>query len=78
MKIVHFYARPNCQLCDEGLLTLKLVQEDCPFKLTIINIEESDVLHEQYMLMIPVVTYDEQILQYGQLDYVTLLEALNE
>ncbi|WP_107943271.1 MULTISPECIES: glutaredoxin family protein [Metasolibacillus] len=78
MKTVNFYLRPDCQLCEEGLLTLKLVQEDCAFELTVINIEENEALHEKYMLMIPVVTCDEQILQYGQLDYVTLFEALHE
>ncbi|WP_342471948.1 glutaredoxin family protein [Metasolibacillus sp. FSL H7-0170] len=78
MKTVNFYLRPDCQLCEEGLLTLKLVQEDYAFELTVINIEENEALHEKYMLMIPVVTCDEQILQYGQLDYVTLFEALHE
>ncbi|MEC1179069.1 glutaredoxin family protein [Metasolibacillus meyeri] len=76
MKTVNFYSRPNCHLCEEGLLTLKLVQEDCTFELNIINIEENDALHEKYMLMIPVVTYEGRILQYGMLDYVTLFEAL--
>ncbi|KYG90646.1 thiol-disulfide isomerase [[Bacillus] sp. KCTC 13219] len=78
MKTVNFYLRPDCQLCEEGLLTLKLVQEDYAFELTVINIEENEALHEKYMLMIPVVTCDEQTLQYGQLDYVTLFEALHE
>ncbi|WPK10247.1 glutaredoxin family protein [Lysinibacillus louembei] len=76
MKIINFYSRPYCHLCEEGLLTLKLVQEDCSFDINIINIEEDDALHEKYMLMIPVVTYNEEVIQYGILDYATLLEAL--
>lgn len=76
MKIINFYSRPHCHLCEEGLLTLKLVQEDCSFDINIINIEEDDALHEKYMLMIPVVTYNEEVIQYGILDYATLLEAL--
>lgn len=73
---VKFYSRPNCPLCDEGLNMLKLVQEDVPFEINIVNIEEDDTIHEKYMLMIPVVEKDGEIIQYGQLDYVTLYEGL--
>lgn len=75
MKIL-FYSRPYCALCEEGLRTVKLVQEDVPFEIKVINIEEDEALHEKYMLMIPVVVRDDEILQYGQLDYPTLLEAI--
>lgn len=76
MKI-NFYSRPNCLLCEEGLITLKLVQEDMDFELEVINIEENEQLHEKYMLMIPVVEKDNEIIQYGNLDYVNLYEALH-
>ena len=69
---------PGLLLCEEGFLTLKLVQEDIPFKIEILNIEDDEALHEKYMLMIPVVEKDGNVIQYGQLDYVTLLEALGE
>lgn len=75
MKIKYF-SRPGCLLCEEGLMTLKLVQEDVPFDIEMINIEEDDDMHEKYMLMIPVVEKDQQIIQYGNLDYVTLYEGL--
>ena len=75
---VIFYSRLGCSLCEEGFLTLKLVQEDIPFKIEILNIEDDEALHEKYMLMIPVVEKDGNVIQYGQLDYVTLLEALGE
>lgn len=74
--IVHFYSRPNCELCVEGLQLLKLVQEDITFQIEQINIEENDTIHGKYMLMIPVVELNHQIVQYGQLDYPTLYEAL--
>ncbi|MGM9950590.1 MAG: glutaredoxin family protein [Lysinibacillus sp.] len=76
LKKVTFYSRPDCPLCEEGLLTLKLVQEDVPFDIEVRNIEEDDMLHERYMLMIPVVEEREKIIQYGRLDYATLLEEL--
>lgn len=75
---VNFFTRPNCPLCVDGLNMLKLVQEDVPFEINIINIEEDDYIHEKYMLMIPVVEKDGEIIQYGQLDYVTLYKRLND
>ena len=73
---VRYYSRANCGLCIEGLRTLKLVQEDVGFEIDIIDIEEDDAIHEKYMLMIPVVEKEGRIIQYGQLDYATLVEEL--
>lgn len=73
---VKFYTRPNCELCVEGIRTLKLVQEELHFEIDVINIEDDDELHEKYMLMIPVVEKDGKMIQYGNLDYVTLYEGL--
>jgi len=74
---VKFFTRANCGLCVEGLHTLKLVQEDLGFHVDIIDIEENEAVHEKYMLMIPVVEKDEQVIQYGNLDYATLMEHLS-
>ncbi|MEG0259491.1 MAG: glutaredoxin family protein [Lysinibacillus sp.] len=73
---VKFYSRPNCDLCEEGLRILKLVQEDSVFTIEIINIEDNDELHEKYMLMIPVVVRGDEVIQFGALDYVKLVETL--
>lgn len=74
--IIKFYSKPDCELCVEGLHTLKIVQEDIDFTIEHYNIEEDDEVHEKYMLMIPVVERDGKVIQYGQLDYATLYEAL--
>ncbi|MFJ7954112.1 glutaredoxin family protein [Lysinibacillus sp. NPDC096418] len=73
---IKYYGRANCELCVEGLRTLKLVQDDLAFEIEIIDIEENDAINEKYMLMIPVVEKEGRILKYGYLDYATLLEAL--
>ena len=73
---VTYYSRANCGLCVEGLQTLKLVQEDMGFDIKIIDIEEDEAIHEKYMMMIPVVEKKGRIIQYGQLDYATLVENL--
>lgn len=70
------YTRPNCPLCDEAKLMLHLIQEDFSIEYKEINIEEDDQLHEKYMLMIPVLEKDNQVLIYGNIGYVDLLEAL--
>ncbi|ATP41722.1 thiol-disulfide isomerase [Solibacillus sp. R5-41] len=75
---VKFFTKPNCELCIEGLQTLKIVQEDIAFQIEIVNIEENDAIHEKYMLMIPVIEWNDRIIQYGRLDYPTLFEALSE
>lgn len=74
--IVHFYTRPGCHLCEDARITLNLVQEDVSFEINEVNIEKEEELHEKYMLMIPVVEYNNKIIQYGQIDYVTILDAL--
>ncbi|RHW36654.1 glutaredoxin family protein [Lysinibacillus yapensis] len=73
---VHFYSRPDCSLCEEGLRSLKLVQEEIPFEIEVINIEEDEALHEKYMVMIPVVEKEGEVIQYGILDYASLYESL--
>lgn len=75
--IVKFFSRANCPLCVEGLQTLKLVQEDLPFDIDIVDIEQDDDIHEKYMLMITVVEKDGAVIQYGNLDYAILLEQLS-
>ena len=76
--VVDFYTRPGYRLCDDARLMLKLVQEDISFEINEVNIEEDDELHEKYMLMIPAIALQGKIVQYGQVDYVTLLEALEK
>ncbi|WP_332648659.1 glutaredoxin family protein [Lysinibacillus sp. 54212] len=78
MGKIQYYSRPGCHLCQEGLILLKLVQEDVHFEIETINIEEDENIHEKYMFMIPVVEKNGSIIQYGTLDYITLLEALND
>lgn len=73
---VKFFSRSQCELCVEGLRTLKLVQEELGFTIDMIDIETDEAIHEKYMLMIPVVEKDGEVIQYGNLDYVTLMERL--
>jgi arsenate reductase-like glutaredoxin family protein len=74
---VQFYSRPNCSLCEEARLILKLVEEDVNLDITEINIENDDLIHEKYLLRIPVIVYEDKVVQEGIIDYPTLLEAFS-
>ena len=74
---VNFYTRPGCHLCDEARLMIGLVQEDYQLDVEEHNIELDDELHEKYMLMIPVIERNGEVLIYGNIDYVSLVEALD-
>lgn len=78
VKEVTLYTRRSCPLCDEMRLMLELLKDDFPLAITEVDIETDDTLHEKYMLMIPVVEYNERIIQYGNADYAGLYEALDE
>lgn len=70
------YTRSNCPLCDEAKLMIGLINEDFPLSYREVDIESDDALHEKYMLMIPVLEKDDEVLLYGNIGYVELLEAL--
>ena len=74
--MITIYTRKNCELCEEAKLMLQLVQEDFPFDYEEVDIESDDALHEKYMLMIPVIEKNQEIILYGKIGYVELLEAL--
>lgn len=78
VKHIKFYTRPGCPLCDEAKLMLQLVSEDVALEIEEISIEDDDAAHEKYVLMIPVITCNSEIIQYGNVDYVTLREALDD
>lgn len=78
MKEVYFYTRPQCSLCEEAKLVLELVQEEMPFLIHEVNIDENDELTEKYGLMIPVIELDGEIVQFGCVDYPTVKLKLDE
>lgn len=71
---IQFYTKPGCHLCDEAEAMMKLVAEDFPLTWTTINIEKDDESHEKYMLMIPVLENDGEVLLYGSISYVDLVD----
>jgi hypothetical protein len=52
------------------------LQSEVPFVIEEVDIEKSDDLTERYGLMIPVVEWDGEEIQYGQVDKMFIYEAL--
>lgn len=71
---VTFYTKPGCHLCDEAELMMKLAQEDFPLTWTTVNIETDDKSHEKYMLMIPVIEKEGEVLLFGSIGYVDIID----
>lgn len=53
---------------------MQLVQEDFPFTWTEIDIQSDDEIHEKYMLMVPVIEKDGDVLLYGNIGFVDIVE----
>lgn len=72
---LQLYTRDRCHLCDtakehlNALRTEKIYYEE-------IDIDKDDYLTEKYGLMIPVVEYNGEVIQYGQIDQVTIKRFL--
>ncbi len=56
---------------------MELAREDFPFTWTEMDIQTDDEIHEKYMLMIPVIEKDGEVLLYGNIGYVDLVEILS-
>ena len=71
---ITFYTKPGCALCDEAILMMKLVQEDYPLTWTEIDIQTDDEIHEKYLLMVPVIEKNGNVMTYGNIGYVDIVE----
>lgn len=70
--------RNDCKLCDDAIIELKLALEDFEgVDYECINIDHDDVLQEEYMLRIPVVMHQEEIIQEGIIDFFTIHEYID-
>lgn len=70
------YSKQNCHLCDDAKNELELVKEEIDVVICEVDIYQDDELLELYGLMIPVVAYKEEIIQYGKIDFLSILSFL--
>ncbi|AOH57058.1 glutaredoxin [Peribacillus muralis] len=67
------YSRQRCPLCDEAKAILEEVKRDSGISYKEIDIHSDDALLEKFAMMIPVIEWKEEIVQYGKVD----ISALN-
>lgn len=73
MMHLTFYRQDGCVLCDEAEMMMRLVQEDYPLTWTTVDIRTNDEIHEKFMLLVPVLEYEGEVLLYGNIGYVDLV-----
>lgn len=77
MDIVLF-GRNRCHLCDEVELLIRTLAKEFPLRLQVVDIESDPVLHEEMMLVIPVVAIDGEIVFRSVTHVVTFQELHQE
>ncbi|MDO6657910.1 glutaredoxin family protein [Anaerobacillus sp. 1_MG-2023] len=75
-KSVILYSKETCPLCDEAYELLLELQEEEMFSLQIVDIYKDEALLEKFMLMIPVVEIDEEVVDYGRISKKTIRKRL--
>lgn len=73
-----FYRQDGCPLCDEAEMNMKIVQEDYPLTWTAVDIRDDDDIHEKFMLLVPVLEKDGEVLLSGNIGYVDLVLLFEE
>ncbi|MGG1686749.1 glutaredoxin family protein [Pseudalkalibacillus sp. NRS-1564] len=75
-KSVILYSKETCPLCDEAYELLLELQEEEMFSLQIVDIYKDEALLEKFMLMIPVVEIDEEVVDYGRISKKSIRKRL--
>ncbi len=55
------YKKDDCCLCDEALKDLRLLQQEYPFDLKLVNIQSDPSLFEKFKFDIPVVAINGRV-----------------
>ncbi|WP_019242995.1 MULTISPECIES: glutaredoxin family protein [Bacillus] len=77
MEELILYSKDNCHLCDMAKRELEKIKQSEGVSFREIDIYQDDELLEEYGLMIPVVEYQGEMIQYGQIDFQSIRIFLN-
>ena len=75
-KMVYFYTKHNCKLCEEAKQMLQIFQSEYNFTIVEQNIYQDERLLETYFLTIPVIRVDDEELTAEELSFVTVEKFL--
>lgn len=73
---LRLYTREKCPLCDKAKLVLEELQAEEGWEFETIDIYTDDELLERYGLMIPVIEWGEEIIQYGLVEKQKLIQKI--
>jgi thiol-disulfide isomerase/thioredoxin len=73
---VKFYSKPDCPLCDAGLLIVGKLSRRLDFEIDKIDISTDPELSERFGEMIPVVEIDGSVISHGKLSERELARAI--
>ena len=72
------YSRIKCPLCEKAKDILEEIQQELGIRYEEIDIYNHDELTELYGLMIPVIEWQGEIVQFGQVDKYKLLQSIKK
>ena len=75
---VVLFGRKKCHLCDEVELAIRALGEVYPLTLEVVDIEQDPLLHERFMMEIPVVQIDGEVVFRSVTHVVTIAELNRE
>ncbi|MFC0274631.1 glutaredoxin family protein [Metabacillus herbersteinensis] len=76
MVEVKMYSKDKCSLCDKGLAILHELQKEFSFSIEVVDIYQDDNLLELYQVMIPVITIEDEIIEFGIVEKYNLRKRL--
>lgn len=66
---VVLYSRPGCHLCDDARRALETLQGELAFELREVDIESDRGLERRFMLEIPVIEVDGEVVAQAPVDF---------
>ena len=75
---IRLYSRIQCPLCEKAKLILEEVQKESGIQFEEIDIYKNEELTELYGLMIPVIEWKGEIIQYGQVNKHILYHCIKK
>lgn len=75
-KLLTLYSRTGCHLCEEMWRELQGLQQEFPFRLTLVDVDEIPEMRLRYDTRVPVLAHGDRILSELFLDAVRVREYL--
>ncbi|MFC3420253.1 glutaredoxin family protein [Salinicoccus hispanicus] len=74
-----YYTRKQCPLCDEGKEQINLALSELRYndvKMSAVDIDKDDALQEEYMIRVPVLVHEGNVVQEGIIDFAYVYDYL--